>query len=327
MHIVITGGAGFLGRRLAQEILHRGSLRNRHGQLEKISKLTLIDVVSADVQDPRVEVKVGDISQSDFLRTSIGPDVDSIFHLAAIVSGQAEADFDLGMRINLDASRALLEICREMRTTPKVVFTSSVAVYGGEMPEIVQDDTALNPKSSYGVQKAIGELLLSDYSRKGFVDGRILRLPTISIRPGKPNQAASSFASGILREPLNGQEAICPVGLATKIWLLSPKFAIDNLIHGHEINSEELGMSRAINLPGLSVTVEAMLEALGQVAGQSVLNRVKVVFDERIDKIVSSWPAAWDDTRAKKLGFRADENFENVIKNYIEHELKGSFVE
>ena len=223
MKILITGGAGFLGQRLARKLLAQGVL-TLDGAAEPISRIDLLDVVAADTHgDPRAHAQVGDISDPAVLRQAMDADTRVVFHLAAIVSGQAEADFDLGMRINLDASRALLETCRALGHRPRVIFTSSVAVYGGDLPEIVRDDTALNPQSSYGTQKAIAELLLADYTRRGFVDGRVLRLPTISVRPGKPNAAASSFASGMIREPLNGEDAVCPVRPGTRLWLLSPR--------------------------------------------------------------------------------------------------------
>jgi nucleoside-diphosphate-sugar epimerase len=251
------------------------------------------------------------------LERAIDTKTEAIFHLAAIVSGQAEADFDLGMRINLDASRLLLEVCRALGHAPRVLFTSSVAVYGGALPDVVQDDTALNPQSSYGTQKAIAELLLSDYSRRGFVDGRVLRLPTISVRPGKPNAAASSFASGIIREPLNGERAICPVDGETRLWLLSPKSAIEALIAGLEIDREKLGNRPVVNLPGLSVSVNEMIEALREVAGEEAVARIDRQRDERIEKIVGSWPGAWNPERAEQLGLQGDKTFADVIRAYI----------
>jgi nucleoside-diphosphate-sugar epimerase len=259
----------------------------------------------------------GDIADPSFLQGVLQPDIGAVFHLAAVVSGQAEADFDLGMKVNLDASRHLLEACRAAGQSPRVVFTSSVAVYGGDLPAMVRDDTALTPRSSYGAQKAVAELLLSDYSRKGFVDGRILRLPTIVVRPGKPNKAASSFVSGIIREPLNGEEALCPVALDTRIWLLSPRQAIEALVHGGEIGPERLGESRAVNLPGLSVTVDEMVAALARVAGPEAVARIRFEPDANISRIVGGWPDAWDTTRAMALGFSGDADFDSVIRAYV----------
>jgi nucleoside-diphosphate-sugar epimerase len=244
----------------------------------------------------------------------------AIFHLAAIVSGQAEADFDLGMRINLDASRLLLETCRQRGHRPRVLFTSSVAVYGGALPEVVQDDTALNPQSSYGAQKAIAELLLNDYARRGFVDGRVLRLPTISVRPGKPNAAASSFASGIIREPLNGEAAVCPVAGSTRLWLLSPRKAIESLIAGLELDSAALGNQRVLNLPGISVSVDEMVAALREVAGDAAAARIVWERDERVEKIVGSWPGRWDTSRAERLGLSGERSFADVIRSYVADE-------
>ncbi|SAL57297.1 D-erythronate dehydrogenase [Caballeronia humi] len=313
MKILITGGAGFLGQRLARRLLDRGELNG-----QPITEMVLLDVVAGnDFGDKRVRVETGDIADRSVLERAIDTKTEAIFHLAAIVSGQAEADFDLGMRINLDASRLLLEVCRALGHAPRVLFTSSVAVYGGALPDVVQDDTALNPQSSYGTQKAIAELLLSDYSRRGFVDGRVLRLPTISVRPGKPNAAASSFASGIIREPLNGERAICPVDGETRLWLLSPKSAIEALIAGLEIDREKLGNRPVVNLPGLSVSVNEMIEALREVAGEEAVARIDRQRDERIEKIVGSWPGAWNPERAEQLGLQGDKTFADVIRAYI----------
>ncbi|WP_313067444.1 D-erythronate dehydrogenase, partial [Achromobacter animicus] len=267
MKILITGGAGFLGQRLARKLLERGTLALEGGKPQTITQIDLLDVVKTDaLQDPRVRSLEGDIADPAVLRQAIDTETRAIFHLAAIVSGQAEADFDLGMRINLDASRALLDACRALGHKPRVIFTSSVAVYGGNLPDTVRDDTALNPQSSYGTQKAIAELLLADYTRRGFVDGRVLRLPTISVRPGRPNAAASSFASGIIREPLNGEPAVCPVGADTRLWLLSPRGAIAALIAGCELDADAMADRTPINLPGVSVTAAEMAQALREVA-------------------------------------------------------------
>jgi nucleoside-diphosphate-sugar epimerase len=323
MNVLITGGAGFLGQKLARALLARGTLSGADGSQQQIDKLVLADVVPAnDFGDARVQVVTGDITDAQLMQSLVTADTTSVFHLAAIVSGQAEADFDLGMKINLDASRLLLETCRAVGHKPRVVFTSSVAVYGGQLPDVVKDDTALNPQSSYGTQKAIGELLLNDFSRKGFVDGRVLRLPTISVRPGKPNKAASSFASGIIREPLNGEEAICPVSPALRLWLLSPRRAIAALIAGHELSGAALGNSRTINLPGLSVSVADMVAALEKVGGAEAVARIRFVPDPAVECIVQSWPGAWDDSRARSLGLEGDADFESVIRAHVEDELK-----
>ncbi|MEQ5842234.1 SDR family oxidoreductase [Paraburkholderia acidicola] len=321
MKVLITGGAGFLGQRLARELLARGTLKDADGKPQTITELVLLDVVpAAHHDDSRVRTEVGDIAERSVLERAIDDRTAAIFHLAAIVSGQAEADFDLGMRINLDASRLLLETCRQRGHRPRVVFTSSVAVYGGDFPEIVQNDTALNPQSSYGAQKAIAELLLNDYTRRGFIDGRVLRLPTISVRPGKPNAAASSFASGIIREPLNGVTAVCPVAGSTRVWLLSPRKAIESLVAGLEIDAALLGTQRALNLPGISVSVDEMVAALREVAGDAVAQRIVWEPDARTEKIVSSWPGRWDTARAERLGLTGDRTFADVIRAYIADE-------
>jgi nucleoside-diphosphate-sugar epimerase len=326
MKVLITGGAGFLGRRLAEQLLRRGALTGADGQSRPITQLVLLDVApAAGFSDPRVHVITGDISDPGLLRSVIDGETSSVFHLAAIVSGQAEQDFDLGMRVNVDASRLLLEACRAHRRRPRVVFTSSVAVYGGSaMPRLVQDSTALNPQTSYGVQKAIAELLLNDYSRKGFVDGRSLRMPTITVRPGKPNRAASSFVSGIIREPLNGEEAICPVSPETRIWVLSPRKAIENLIHAHELPSEALGDCRAVNVPGISVSAGEMVASLRRIAGTEVASRVRWQFDSEIERMVGGWPGAWDTTRASALGFQSVTSFDEIVHAYIEDDLRPS---
>ncbi len=322
MKVVITGGAGFLGRRLAQRLLQRGSLAAGDGSEQPISEIVLVDQVANETPaDHRVRQITGDVADPDLLARAIDADTVSIFHLAAVVSGQAEADFDLGMRINIDASRRLLDLCRTLGHRPKVVFASSVAVYGGKLPATVLDTTAVAPQSSYGMQKAVVELMINDYSRRGFLDGRVLRLPTISVRPGRPNAAASSFASGIIREPLNGETSVCPVDAATRVWLLSPATAIEALMRGHDVGADDLGSNRIINLPGLSVTVGEMVESLRRVAGSEVADRIQWEKDQRVERIVATWPGAWDTTLALALGFPVDESFDAVVRQHISAEV------
>ena len=322
MRVVITGGAGFLGSRLARKILERGTLAGSDGAQRPLQELVLFDIAAATgFDDPRVKVVTGDVADPATLRALIGSGTQSVFHLAAIVSGQAEAEFDLGMRINFDATRHLLEALRQLPRPARLVFSSSLAVFGAtgpeDMPEVIGDDTALTPLSSYGVQKAMGELMVNDYSRKGFVDGRSLRLPTITVRPGKPNAAASSFASGIIREPLQGINAECPVAPEARMWLSSPRTAIENLIHGHELDGAALGFNRALSLPGLTVTVADMVSALASVAGEAVAARVHFRPDEKIARLVSGWPGALDTTRALAQGFGVDADFVGFVRAHI----------
>ena len=325
MKVLITGGAGFLGRRLARKLLQRGSLKNAEGNEEKIDQLVLFDVRPAlGISDSRLVCVTGDATDPEAISKVVDEDTTSIFHLAAVVSSQSEDDFDLGMHINLDASRLLFETCRQVGHCPKVIFASSLAVYGGNLPEVVHDDTALNPKTSYGVQKAACELLLSDYSRKGFIDGRALRLPTISVRPGKPNKAASSFASGIIREPLNGVESICPVTADMELWLMSPRQAIECLVHGHDLGAEAFGINHVLNLPGVNVKVGEMVEILGKIAGQGTTRMIRWEADPLIQRIIGSWPSRWDMSRAQMLGFKGDRDFESIVRAFIADDLVGS---
>jgi len=318
MNIVITGGSGFLGRRLAETLLERGVLHRADGRDAPINRITLVDVVPAPgLADTRIRQITGDAADRQLLERAIDAETTSIFHLAAVVSGQAEADFDLGMRVNLDASRHLLEVCRHYGQRPRVVFTSSVAVYGGDLPATVPDSLAVTPQTSYGTQKAMAELLINDYTRRGFVDGRSLRLPTISVRPGRPNAAASSFASGIIREPLNGETSVCPVGAATRVWLLSPRTVIECFIAAHDIDGAKLGANRLLNLPGMSITVGEMVASLERVAGPDVAARIRFEPDPRIEQMVATWPGELAATRARELGFPSDKNFDEIIRRYI----------
>jgi nucleoside-diphosphate-sugar epimerase len=323
MEVLITGGAGFLGSKLARQLLARGTLAGPSGLPEKISRITLLDQVAAQgFDDPRIAVMTGDAADAAVIAEALTPSVQSVFHLAAVVSGEAESDFDLGMRINLDATRILLEQARKNGNRPRVVFTSSVAVFGGDLPPKVLDTTPATPQGSYGAQKAMCELMVTDYSRKGFVDGRSLRLPTVTVRPGKANKAASSFASGIIREPLNGVVSVCPVPPDTKVWALSPRSTVHNLIHAHELDSAAFGSAGAVNLPGLTTTVGEMVAAMGRVAGAETMKLVEWKEDPAILKLVRTWPGDFVTARAEKMGFVHDANFDEVVKAYVEEELR-----
>ncbi|WP_292937806.1 D-erythronate dehydrogenase [Noviherbaspirillum sp.] len=325
MQVLITGGAGLLGAKLAKRLLERGTLANAAGQQTPITRITLLDVVPAQgFSDPRVQVVSGDIADESVINAVLTPETQSIFHLAAIVSSHAEADFDLGMRINFDATRLILERARKNGNRPRVVFTSSVAVFGGELPQRVPDSQVLTPQSSYGTQKVMGELLINDYSRKGFIDGRALRMPTVCVRPGVPNKAASSFASGIIRDPLNGVESVCPVAPETPMWLLSPRYAIDSLIHGHDLDGSLFGSSRALSLPGLATTVQEMVAALERVGGPEAAGRIRWQQDPAIVRIVNSWPGDFVTARANALGFKHDASFDDIVRSYIEDEMKSA---
>ena len=317
MRIVITGGAGFLGSRLARALLAHGSLTDARGEARDVRELVLVDVVRATVADPRVTVVTGDLTDPTLIERVVTPGTDSVFHLAAVVSGQAEAEFDVGMRVNLDATRALLERCRRLAKPPKFVFASSLAVFGGPLPDPVPDDAPVMPQTSYGAQKAIGEFLVYDMTRKGYLDGRSLRLPTITVRPGKPNKAASSFASGIIREPLSGVDAICPVAPSTQVWVSSPRTVIANLIVGHEAPASSFALTRSINVPGIHVGVGEMVAALRRIAGDAVADRVKWQLDPAIDRIVSTWPARFAPVLGPALGMQADPDFDNIVRAYI----------
>ncbi|MVW70186.1 D-erythronate dehydrogenase [Bordetella sp. 15P40C-2] len=311
MQIAITGGGGFLASMLVRRLLESGVAG------KPVTRIVTIDPVPCPVQDPRVESIVSDVADPNTLARAITTDTHAIVHLAAVVSGQAEADFDLGMRVNIDATRALLEHARALGTKPRFVFTSSVAAFGGTLPERVQDDTRTLPQSSYGVQKVIGELLVGDYTRKGYIDGITLRVPTISVRPGAPNKAASSFASGIIREPLAGVEAVCPVSPELRMWLQSPDRAIDNLAHALEVDGALLGNDRTVNLPGLSVSVGSMIEALRTAAGDAVTKLIRYEPDPAVERIVASWPNDFDTVRARALGFVADEDYVSVVRAHM----------
>ncbi|KAM3959445.1 D-erythronate dehydrogenase-like [Aphomia sociella] len=316
MKIVVTGAAGFLGSRLADVLLSPNSPL-------PVTELVLADsILPAQRSDPRVRLLALDLRSPTTAKQLVTADCDVFFHLAAVVSGQAEAEFDLGMSVNFDATRALLEAARSTVPTLKFVFTSTCGVFGGELPNVINDKTATMPQTSYGTAKAMCELLINDYSRKKFVDGRFVRLPTISIRPGKPNAAMTSYVSGILREPLNGEIAICPVRRDQKIWMSSPGTVVHNIIHAATIPAKDFGEWRSVNLPGFVVSVDEQLNALRLVAGENAVALVQFKKDDNICRMVESLPVAFDNSYALSLGFAVDTNFNDVIKAYIRDELK-----
>jgi nucleoside-diphosphate-sugar epimerase len=314
MRVVITGGCGFLGQRIALQLLARGD----------VDELVLFDNAPPALplpEDRRLSVVTGDIADREAVRRVISPGTHSVFHLAAVVSGQAEADTDLGYRVNLDGTRAVLDACRMLGTCPRVVFASSLAVYGGVLPPAVGDDTPLTPQTSYGTQKAIGELLVNDYSRKGFVDGRAVRLPTVVVRPGRPNRAASTFASSMIREPLAGREAVCPVAPDTIMALASPRRVVDGLLHAHDLPADAFTTSRSLQLPGFSVAVGEMAAAVRRAAGEAAYARIHWEPDPQIQQIISSWPRALRASRAEALGFSADTGIDEAVQAFIQDDL------
>ncbi len=323
MRIVITGGCGFLGRRVAIRLLEQGS------GLGPVDELVLFDNAAPALplpEDRRLKLVTGDIADRDTVTRLIAPGTDAVFHLAAIVSGEAEANTELGYRVNLDGTRAVLDACRalgpgNLQERPLLVFASSLAVYGGALPQAVGDDTALTPQTSYGTQKALGELLVNDYSRKGFVDGRALRLPTVVVRPGRPNRAASTFASSMIREPLAGQDAVCPVAPETVMALASPRRIVEGLVHALDLPGEAFGASRSLQLPGFSVAVGEVAAALRRAGGEAAYARIRWQPDPQIQRIVSGWPQALQTPRADQLGFGRDRDIDEVIAAFIEDDL------
>jgi D-erythronate 2-dehydrogenase len=324
MHVLIIGAAGMVGRKLAQAITVQGGIDG-----VEVDALTLVDVVVPSAPDGftgRIETKAADISDPTVAKTLVADRPDLIFHLAAIVSGEAELDFEKGYAINLDGTRYLFEAIRKQSEIspyrPRVVFTSSIAVFGAPFPEKIDDEFFLTPRTSYGTQKAIGELLLADYTRRGFLDGIGIRLPTVCIRPGAPNKAASGFFSNILREPLAGKEAILPVDESVRHWHVSPRRAVGFLTHAASIDLERLGHRCVLNMPGLSATVGEQIEALRRVAGDKAVALIRKEHDPLIAKIVSGWAQDFDPERALELGFVADTSFDEIIRIHIEDELK-----
>ncbi|WP_102223036.1 D-erythronate dehydrogenase [Acidimangrovimonas sediminis] len=322
MHVMIIGGAGMIGRKLAERLARDGTLAG-----VEIDRLTLVDVVAPTAPESRVKIatETADLSVPGTAERLIGARPEVIFHLAAIVSGEAEADFDKGYAINLDGTRWLFDAIRLAEGyRPRVIFASSIAVFGAPFPEKIGDEFFHTPLTSYGTQKAIGELLLNDYSRRGFFDGIGIRFPTICIRPGAPNKAASGFFSNILREPLAGKPAVLPVSPDVRHWFASPRAAVGFCLHAAELDTAMLGGRRNLSLPGLSATVGEEIEALRAVAGDGAVALIRHEPDETIIRIVDGWARDFDTARAHALGFRAETDFRDIIRAHIEDELGGN---
>jgi nucleoside-diphosphate-sugar epimerase len=322
MHILITGAAGMIGRKLTERLVIDRALGD-----QPVDRLTLIDIVAparpAGFSD-HVKTRAADLADPGVADKAVSERPDVIFHLAGVVSGEAETDFEKGYRVNLDGTRALLEAVRALdRYKPKFVFTSSIAVFGAPFPDAIPDEFHLTPLTSYGTQKAICELLLADYTRRDFLDGVGIRLPTICVRPGKPNKAASGFFSGIIREPLSGQEALLPVADTVRHTHASPRAAVGFLIHAAGLSREQIGPRVNLSMPGVSCTVGEQIEALKRVAGDKVAARIRRAPDPLVERIVSGWAERIEAKRAQALGFKAEQSFDDIIRAHIEDELGG----
>jgi nucleoside-diphosphate-sugar epimerase len=321
MRILITGAAGMVGRKLVARLALDGELRG-----QRITALDLHDIVPAEapaLAGVEVNVHASDLARAGVAEALVAAKPDVVFHLAGVVSGEAEANFDLGYRVNLDGTRALFDAVRLGGHKPRVVFTSSIAVFGAPFPDVIADEFHPTPLTSYGTQKLIGEALLADYTRRGFFDGVGIRLPTICVRPGKPNKAASGFFSGIIREPLAGQEAVLPVPRSVVHTHASPRSAVNFLIHAAEIDGESIGPRRNLTMPGVGVTVGEQIEALRRIAGDKAAALIREEPDETIWAIVRNWPTRFEAKRARELGFKAEESFDEIVKAHIEDEMGG----
>lgn len=320
MRVIITGGAGFLGRKLARAILERGALAGADGAPVPVSELALFDNVPPDDLGGRAEAVTGDIGDAVAVRDLVGGDAASVFHLAAIVSAGAEEDFELGYRVNLDGTRHLLEACRGLANPPRFVFASSIAVYGGDLPETIEDETPPLPQTSYGIQKLVGEQLIHDYTRKGHIDGRALRLPTIMVRPA-PNRAASTWASSIIREPLQGRDYDCPVEPQVAMACLSHRRTVEAFLAAHDLPGERLGLRRTLLLSGLRATAADMADAVARNAGNRRTGAIRWKPDPAIMRIVGGWPGEARGARAEALGIVPDGSIDEIVRGFIADDL------
>ncbi len=323
MKVVITGGTGFLGLRLARQLLAHGTATAPSGKKEAIDEMVLFDVVVPSARpeglDDRVKIVAGEIADAKAIDALIDTPNIGVYHLASVVSGQGEQDFDLALNVNLRGHLLLLEAVRRLGSRPRYLFSSSVAAYGGAaMPKVVSDQTKQTPQTTYGMTKAVGELLVNDYTRKGFIDGRTARLPAVIVRPGKPNKAASSFISAVVREPLNGVDYALPVPLETRMPSAGYRTIVSDLEALFEADGAKLGDDRAVNLPNLPITVAQLIESLKNVAGARKLGRIDVKPDAFVMSVIAGWPTTLDASRAEVLGLPKDTSLEDIIKAYIE---------
>ncbi len=308
--MVVTGGAGFLGTRLIQRLL---------ASSPPAASIVCVDTVRSPIMDPRVQSRVGDVTDAAFVNDVMRTGPRAVWHLAAVLSGQSEQEFEFGLAVNLQGTRTLLDACRDRPQAPRFVFASTIAVFGGPLPAVVPEDFVLRPQSTYGTAKAMAELLVLEYTRRGIADGVVCRVPTVAIRPGVPNSAMSSFVSGIVREPLAGMPSVCPVPLDTPLWVSSPDVTTRNLAHAARVESAALGPVRTVNLPGITVTPADLLASLERAAGAAAVSRVRLEPDERISRVVATWPGAFDVTRALDLGFERDRDADAIVTEYMRH--------
>ena len=322
MHILVTGAAGMIGRKFSERLARDGSLGGK-----RIERMTLTDIAAPAKPESsaRIETRADDIAAPGVADALVGERPDLVVHLAAVVSGEAESDFEKGYRVNLDGTRNLVEAVRLAGGgyKPRFVFASSIAVFGAPFPEMIPDEFHLTPLTSYGTQKAIGELLLADYTRRGFLDGVGLRFPTICVRPGAPNKAASGFFSNIIREPLVGKEVVLPVPESVRHTHASPRAAVNFLLHAATMDTSRIGPRRSLSMPGVCVTVGEQIEALGRIAGEKVVKLIRREPDPVITRIVAGWPERFDPVRATQLGFVAETSFDDIVRAHIEDELGG----
>lgn len=317
MQVLITGGAGFLGQAVITRLIEQGLVIKLDGQNLPVESIVSFDQGVGQLQHPKLSYQTGDIGDAARVSQVVSAATSVVIHLAAVVSSTAEAQFDLGMHVNVDGTRNLLEACRHQTKQARLLFASSVATFGGALPTIVLDSTTPTPQGSYGIQKLIGEHLVQDYSRKGFIDGRSVRVPTVVVRPGTPNGAASGFASGIIREPLRGIDAVLPVPGTTQMWVAAPQTVVTMLLASLALPAANWGMNRSLNLPGLTVSMDQALESLGRIAGSAVAARVSRQINPAIERLVASWPARFDTARASQMGIVADTNFDDIVQSYI----------